>query len=271
MKKSISLLTSIFVLVILIACSRSVVTSNDFIENPEKVDKILVTTKGTMFPNEIDDIETINKIVDMIMDIEVEKFSEEKAKEWIESTQHDVKYYILLMGEYGANNFYFVNDGSIVFPNIENVLAPTKSYITTEKQIESLNKLDEIINKIASEYTNLSGVVMELYSVASMIPMIEDMKSLNEMVTEIDDIIEKLNDEKVQHFSKEAEEHIEKLIISTGKIIEYHRQFIEIFKEPGYSTKATEIHEQTLGEVTNLAELVREYAGIYSEFKSSSS
>lgn len=269
--KSISLLTLILVFLSLAACSRIVVTSNDFIENPEMVDKIVVTTKGTIFPNEIDDIETINRILDMVIDIEVVKFSEEQAKEWIESTKHDVKYHILLMGKHGANYFYFVNDGSIVFPDIESALDPTKSYITTEKKIESLNKIDEIINRIGGEYTNLSGVVIELYSGTSMIPIVEDIKSFNEMVIDIDDIIEKLNDEKVQHFSKEAEEHIEKLIISTGKIIEYRRQHIELVKDTGYSIKATEIHEQTLDELTNLAELVMEYADIYSEFKSSSS
>jgi hypothetical protein len=120
-----------------------------------------------------------------------------------------------------------------------------------EKEISTTEKYSDMYERTFVD-------VMAVYPVVAPILMTEE-EDFDKIVKEINEVIERLNDENVHFFSEEAREVVGKITSSAKKAIEYH----ELYLNSDYSM---ELKQSTMNEITKIADLMREYAKLYDEF-----
>ncbi|WFD08771.1 hypothetical protein [Tepidibacter hydrothermalis] len=120
-----------------------------------------------------------------------------------------------------------------------------------EKEVSTIKEYSDMFDSTFKD-------VLNLYIVTSPILTTEG-EELDKTIKEINEVIEKLDDESVHFFSEEAREVAGRMTSSAKNAIEYHKLFLE-------SDYSSELHQSTMDEITKIADLMREYEKLYREF-----
>lgn len=100
--------------------------------------------------------------------------------------------------------------------------------------------------------------IMDLYAVTSPILMTEE-EDIDKAVKEINDVIERLNDESLHFFSEEARELVIRMTSCAKNAIENQKCFLD-------NEYSGEFKQKVMDEITEMSDLMRAYARIYDDF-----
>lgn len=155
----------------------------------------------------------------------------------------------------------------------KNIDSETDEY-NAQSTTDEGEKAMELITKLAGE--PLSDAI-ELYFLTSAVPQNETLLEVEKAEQEISLVLKKLNDKDGIHdFSEEAEDLINQMTFSANQVIKYKRMQIEDRNSDNIDTdnkdednieKVTDPQQEYFDEITNIADLMREYEKLYKDFK----
>ncbi len=183
LKNSTLLLTALLCIFFIYGCANQI-SSNDFIHDPEVIDEVsvgVVVGEGEVVNVDIKDELQVSEMLDLLKNVEVEKFSVDKVNAIYENAEiwsQNVKFQISLIATSKFDRadpnaalkgfIVILEEGNLLFvdpktmgPFEEDQIEKTAYYISKEIQTENINKMVRIIEEKSE---NIRGKINNKFS-----------------------------------------------------------------------------------------------------------